>query len=130
MRTRAYRPEVSGCLEGRLLLSGVAGRPAAPYVLTGRQFKSFVVHLDAEFDIFRHTKDGSHLIDGLKNLIPLIPFARADGLPAKLNHIVDQMGRDIHANVPQPVRTAANEILAVTRAELEARVQAGDVVLR
>ena len=130
MRTRAYRPEVPGCLEGRLLLSGVAGRPAAPVVLPGHQFKSFVVHVDAEFDIFRHAKDKASLIDGLKNLTPLIPFARADGLPAKLNHIVDQMERDIHANVPQSVRTAANEVLAVTRAELEARVQSGDVVVR
>ena len=38
MRTRAYRPEVSGCLEDRSLLSSVAGLSADPDVLTRREF--------------------------------------------------------------------------------------------
>lgn len=130
MRTRAFRPEVSDCLEGRLLMSGVAGRPADTYVFTGRQFKVFAVHLQIEFDIYTHIKDIDHLRNGLDDLIPLIPYARADGLHAKVEHIVGQMRRDIRANVPHAIRRAANEVLAVTRAELEARVQAGDVVIR
>ena len=130
MRTRAYRPEVSGCLESRLLLSNVAGRPAAPYVLSGHQVKLFVVHLASEFSIYEHIKDITHLQHGLEDLIPFIPYAYADGLPAKFDHILGQMRRDIHSNAPHPIRTASNEVLAVTRAEIEARVQAGDVVLR
>ena len=38
MRTRAYRPEVPGCLEDRSLLSSVAGLSADPIVLTRREF--------------------------------------------------------------------------------------------
>ena len=51
-------------------------------------------------------------------------------LSAKIDSIVDEMLKAVHAGVPHAVRTAANDVVAVTRAEVEARVQAGDVVVR
>jgi hypothetical protein len=130
MRTRAYRPVVSGCLEGRSLLSGVAKLPAAPYVFPGSQYKLYVVHAQADFTLFARYGDPIQLRHELEDIIPIIPFSRADGLRAKLDGIVDDMLHDIHAGVPQAIRSAYNDAIAVTRAEVEARVQAGDVVVR
>ena len=45
MRTRAYRPEVPGCLEDRSLLSGVAGLSADPVVLPHRRFNLVAEHM-------------------------------------------------------------------------------------
>jgi hypothetical protein len=130
MRTRAYRPEVSGCLEGRSLLSGVAGPSAAPYVFRGAQFKLYVVHTQANFTAFARYRDSIQIRHEFEDVIPLIPFARADGLPATFDGIVDRMVSDVRAGVPHAVRSAYDELIAATRAEVEARVQAGDVVLR
>jgi hypothetical protein len=130
MRTRAYRPEVSGRLEGRSLLSGVAGLSAAPYVFRGGQFKLYVVHANADFTYFARYRDPIQIRHEFEDIIPLIPFARADGLPAKFDGIVDQMVSDVHAGVPHAIRSAYDELIAATKAEVEARVQAGDVVIR
>ena len=113
MRMRAYRPEVSGCLEGRLLLSGVAGRPAAPYPFPGHQYKLFVNHVGIAFTLYARYHDKIQLHNEFDDIIPLIPFARADGLSAKIDGIVDKMMRDIRANVPHAIRTAHNDVIAV-----------------
>ena len=130
MRTRAYRPDVSCRLEGRQLLSGVTGRPADPYVFSSNQSKLVVSIVARSFTVYARNHDRILLPRDLDDVIAIIPFSRADGLPSKFDDIVNEMLHDIHADVPHAIRTAANEVIAVTRAELEARVQAGDVVVR
>lgn len=131
MRTRAYRPEVSGRLEGRLLLSGGVGRAAAPYVFPPDQFKLFSVHVASAFTLYAaRSRDHIQLRHDFDDVIPIIPFAHADDLSAKIDAIDNKMLHDLRANVPHAVRTAANDVIAVARAEVDARVQAGDVVVR
>ena len=40
------------------------------------------------------------------------------------------MQHDLSAKVPNAISSARNDVIAVTRAFVEARVQAGDVVVR
>ena len=60
----------------------------------------------------------------------MIPFERVDGLDVSINRIVNRMQHDLSANVPHAVRSARNDVIAATLADVEARVQAGDVVVR
>ena len=64
------------------------------------------------------------------DVVVMIPFGRVDGLGVSINRIVNRMQHDLSANVPHAIRSARNDVLAVTRAEVEARVRAGDVVVR
>jgi hypothetical protein len=130
MRTRAYRPEAPACLEERSLLSGVAGLSANPVVLTRRQFTQVVDFMHLGFYNFTQYRDVEHLREDLRDVAVIIPFGRVDGLGVSINRIVDRMEEDISAKVPHPVRSALIDVLAATRAEVAARVRAGDVVLR
>ena len=49
MRKRAFRVEVPDCLEGRSLLSGVAGMSADPVVLSHRRLAKVVDHMQVAF---------------------------------------------------------------------------------
>jgi hypothetical protein len=130
MRTRAYRPEVPGCLEGRSLLSGVAGLSADPVVLSHRRFNTVAEQIRLGFQSFGRDRDVSHLGDAISDVAVMIPFGRVDGLGVSINRILNRMQDDLSANVPHAVRSARNDAIAVTRADVEARVQAGDVVVR
>jgi hypothetical protein len=130
MRTRAYRPEVPGCLEDRSLLSGVAGLSAEPGVLTRRRFNTVAEQIQLGFQLFARDRVVSHLGDEIYDVAVLIPFGRVDGLGVSINRILNRMQHDLSAHVPHALRSARNDVLAVTRADVEARVQAGDVVLR
>ena len=141
MRTRAYRPEVHGCLEDRSLLSGVAGLSAHPVVLLNRKLDIVIEHMESSFQSFAgdrpsvsHLRARGPLIaelrESLRNVAVMIPFGRVDGLGVKINHILDRMQQDLSARVPNAIRSASDDVIAVTRAEVKARVQAGDVVVR
>ncbi len=130
MRTRAYRPEVPGCLEGRTLLSGVAGLSADPVVLSHRRFNVVVEHLEIGFELFGRYRDFVQLHNEIDDVIVMIPYERVDGLDASIDRIVNRMKHDLTAHVPHAVRSAFRDVIAATRAEVEARVRAGDVVLR
>jgi hypothetical protein len=130
MRTRAYRPEFPACLEERSLLSGVAGPSADPVVFTRRRFNFIAEHMRGGFQLFVRNGDVAQLHNEINEVAVWIPFVRADGLQASINRIVDRMQRDISANVPYAIRTASNDVIAVTRADLQARAHSGDVVVR
>ena len=130
MRTRAYRPEAPGCLEGRSLLSGVAGLSADPVVLPRRVFNVVAEQIQSHFQSFGRDRDIAGLRDDLRDVAVIIPFGRVDGLGVSINRIVTRMQDDLSANVPHAIRSALNDVLAATRAEVKARVQAGDVVVR
>jgi hypothetical protein len=129
MRTRAYRPEVPGCLEDRPLLSGVAGLSAHPVVLSHRQFNFVAEHMRMGFDLFARYRDVSQLRNEINDVVVMIPFGQVDGLEVSINRIVNRMQHDLSAHVPHAIRSALNDVLAVTRADVEARVRAGDVVV-
>ena len=130
MRTRAYRPEVSDCLEDRLLLSSVAGLSADPIVLTRREFNLIPERIQTGFQLAR--RDGSihHLHEEILDAVVNIPFGRVDGLAVSINGILTRMQHDLAAKVPHALSSARNDVIAVTSADVEARIQAGDIVVR
>ena len=130
MRTRAYRPEVPGCLEDRSLLSSVAGRSADPIVFTRREFNMIPEQIQSAFQFSRRNGDIPHLHDEILGAVVNIPFGRVDGLAVSINGILDKMQHDLSAKVPHAISSARNDVIAVTRADVEARAHAGDIVVR
>jgi hypothetical protein len=143
VRSRAFRPEAPGCLDDRSLLSGVAGLSADPVVLPMRRllfvqdqireaFVLFARHIEP-VDASRNESPGDdipHLLDEIHYLGRMIPFGQVDGLGVASTRIVGNMRHDLAAHVPHAILSARNEVLAVFRADVEARVRAGDVVVR
>jgi len=130
MRTRAYRPEVPGCLEDRSLLSGVAGPSADPVIFSRHRLSFIVEHIQGGFDLFARYRDISQLHSEIDDVVVMIPFGRADGVRGSINRIVTRMQNEISAHVPHAFRRARIDVNATIRADVEARVRAGDVVLR
>ena len=130
MRKRAYRPEVPGCLENRSLLSGVAGLSAHPIVLTRRQFNQVPERIQLAFHLFRQGNGVAHLHGDILSAVAIIPFGRVDGLGASINGILSRMHRDMRTGVHGAVSTAHNDVIAVVRADVQARAQSGDIVVR
>ena len=108
MRTRAYRPEILGCLEDRSLLSGVARLTADPVVLTRRQFHFIAEHMRLGFQSFARNRDVSQLHNEINDVAVWIPFGRVDGLQESINQIVNTMQHDLAANVPHGIRNERN----------------------
>jgi hypothetical protein len=130
MRRRAYRPEVPDCLEGRSLLSGVAGLSAHPVVVSHRHLNRAGEHMQFAFGEFTRFRVVSILRDELHNEATPIPFERVDGLDATIDRIVDRMQHDLSAHVPHAIRSAQRAVLVAIRASVLARVRAGDLVVR
>jgi hypothetical protein len=130
MRTRAYRPEVPGCLEDRSLLSSVAGLSADPIVLTRREFNMIPEQIQAAFQYSRRNGDIPHLHDEILDAVVNIPFGRVDGLAVSINGILNRMQHDISGKVPHAISSARNDVIAVTYADVQALAQAGDIVVR
>jgi hypothetical protein len=130
MRTRAFRPDVPGCLENRSLLSGVAGASADPTVLTRREFNQVPEQIRAAFQQFRRGFGIEELHDEILNAVVTIPYGKADGLGASITRILRTMQREIHAKDPQAINSASDEVIAVTRADVQALAQAGKIVVR
>ena len=130
MRTRAFRPEAPGCLEDRALLSGVAGHSADPTVFTRREFNFVPEEIQDAFHLFRQGSGFTELHEEISEAVVAVPFGRQDGLAASINSILGKLQQDMHAKVPDAVSAAHNEVLAVTRAAMQAQAQAGNVVVR
>jgi hypothetical protein len=130
MRTRAYRPESPARLEDRSLQSGVAVRSADPVVLPLRKLHYIVDHMQSGFFLYTRYHDASQIYSEIDDVVVNIPFERLDSLDVSIDRIVDGMRQEISAHVPGAIRTARNAVTAVTIADVQARVRAGDVVLR
>lgn len=130
MRRRAFRPEVTGCLEDRSLMSGVGGLSADPVVLPRLRYIKVGEHIESSFLLFARDRHLFHLREQLRDVAVIIPFGRTDGLGASINRILSRMQDDLAARVPHAVRLASDDALAVTRDMVNARVQAGDVIVR
>lgn len=130
MRKGTYRPEV-GCLEERTLLSGTKGVSARPVVLPRLRFIHVAEHMEAKFSAVATGRSSfSVLRSKLRDDLAMIPFGRVDGLGASINRILDRLRSDRAAGVPDAIRIASDEAIAETRAVVETRVRAGDVVVR
>ena len=79
--------------------------------------------------MFARYRDVSQLRNEINDVVVMIPFGQVDGLEVSINRIVNRMQHDLSAHVPHAIRSALNDVLAVTRADVEARVRAGDVVV-
>ena len=97
MRTRAYRPEVPGCLEHRSLLSSVTGRLANPIALTRREFNRIPEQIQSAFQLSRRNGDIPHLHEEILDAVANIPFGRVDGLAVSINGILNRMRHDLSA---------------------------------
>lgn len=130
MRTRAYRPEVAGALEDRALPSSVTGLPVEPVVLSHRQL--VIVHQQVlqGFQLFARDRFVPHLYDQIHDGIVLIPFGLVDGLGVTIHRIVSRMQDELSARDPRAIRSAYNDVIAATNAEMQSRIQAGDLVIR
>lgn len=130
MRTRAYRPEVPGCLEDRTLLSGSARPKAGPVVLSSARLGFAIERIHEEFQLAAQDRDVSDLRRQIRDYVVIIPFGRADGLGVAIRRTLDRAEDDLSGRVPHAVGRAENEVITAIRAEVRARVRAGDVVLR
>jgi len=135
MRSRAFRPEIPGCLEDRSLLSAVAGLSTAPVVFSHRRSEKVDEHIRTAFLMFSRDHDVHRLLREVHDVAVMIPFGRVDGLGASIRRIVKGMQNNLSVDVPPAVRSVVitstlNDVIAATRAEVEARVQTGDVVVR
>jgi hypothetical protein len=130
MRTRAYRPEVPGCLENRSLLSGAAGMSADPIVLTRREFNIVPEEIRSAFQDYRKGFGIEELHNDILDAVAPIPYGLADGLGSSITRILKTMQQDIHAKDPQAINSAVTAVIAVTRADVQALAQAGNIVVR
>ena len=130
MRTRAYRPEVLDRLEDRSLLSGVTGLSADPVVLPRRTLDFVFDHMRQGFILFGRYHDVTQVQSEMDDVVGMIPFAQVDGLRVSIHRILNRMQHDFLAHVPHAWSSARHDVLAVTFADVEARVRAGDVVVR
>jgi len=130
MRTRAYRPEAPNCLEDRSLLSSVAGPPADPVVLPVRTFNDISAEVRASFQLLARNSNIFVFPTDFQGNVVRTPFGRVDGLGLTLRSILRTMHQGRLAGVPNTGVTAQNEMIAAIRAQVAARVQAGDVVIR
>lgn len=130
MRTRAYRPEVRDCLEDRLLLSRGAGPSADPVVFSSRQLSFVAEHMRIGFSLFARYRDISQLQSEMDDVVVMVPFGRVDGLKGSIDRILNRMQHDLSARVPHAFRSARHDVIAVTFADVGARVRAGDMVVR
>ena len=130
MRTRAYRPEVPGRLEDRSLLSGVAGPSAEPVVFSRHRLSFIVQHMQQGFDLFARYRDVSQIRSEVDDVVVMLPFGRADGVRGSIDRILTRMQNDLSAHVPHAFRRARIDVNAAIRADVEARVRAGELVVR
>jgi hypothetical protein len=130
MRTRAYRPEAPFGLEGRSLQSGVAGLSSDPVVLPRRQLNSILDHMRSGFILYTRYHDVSQIRSEIDDVVVNIPFERVDGLDVSIDRILSTMRQELSARDPNALGTALHAVIAATRAEVQARVRAGDVVVR
>ena len=130
MRKRAYRPEVPCCLENRSLLSGVTGLSAGPTVITRREFNRVPFRVRTAFLAFRQGSGISPLHVDIFDGLAIFPFVHADGLVTSINGIFRTLKHDQCARVPGAVSSAQSQVLAAIRADVQARVRSGDLVVR
>ena len=78
----------------------------------------------------RRDGDVPHLHDDILDAVVNIPFGRVDGLAVSINGILNRMQHNLSAKVPHALSSARNDLIAVTRADVEDRAQAGDIVVR
>jgi hypothetical protein len=130
MRMRAYRPEVPGCLEGRSLLSGLAGPSADPVVFSRHRLSFIVQHMQQGFDLYARYRDVAQIRSEVDDVVVMLPFGRADGVRGSIDRIITTMQREISAHVPHAFHRARVDVTATIRRDVEARVRAGDLVVR
>jgi hypothetical protein len=66
----------------------------------------------------------------MEDVVVMIPFWRVDRLKGSIDRILDRMQHDLSAHVPHAFRSARHDVIAVTIADVQARVRAGDMVVR
>lgn len=130
MRRRAFRPEVPCSLEGRVLLSGAGGLSTDPVILSARRFTWVGQQIVSSFWIFKRHRNIEDLRSSIADVVVVIPFGRVDGLGVTMNRVVTELRGELAGNVPRAISSARNEILTATRAQVSARVEAGDVIVR
>lgn len=131
MRTRAYRPEALVGLEDRSLLSGAGGLSADPVAISRRRLAKVADHVESSFLLFSLNRlSFPHMHQQIRDVAVMIPFGRVDGLGASINRILDRMLDDLSAKVPHAIGSASDDAIDAIRESVEARVRAGDVVVR
>jgi hypothetical protein len=129
MRTRAFRPETVS-LEDRSLPSGVVGPWSDPVVLPHRQLNFILDHMRGGFILYTRYHDFSQIGSEIDDVVVMIPFQRVDGLDVTIDRILSTLRQELSARNPKALNTAFHAVIGATLAEVQARVRAGDVVVR
>jgi hypothetical protein len=82
------------------------------------------------FELFARDRVYFHLYDQIHDGIVVIPFGLVDGLGVTIHRIVNRMQQELSARDPHAIRSAQDDVLDATLAEVQARIQAGDLVVR
>ncbi len=130
MRTRAYRPEAPNSLEDRSLLSGVARPLVNPVVISAAEFGGITRQMRVDFQMYARNGDNELLQTQLLQVAVRVPFGGVNGLGISINSILRNMEQDISGGVPRAIRTATNEVIAATHANLAASIRDGLVIVR
>lgn len=125
MRRRAFVPEAPGRLEGRALLSGSRG----PVHLSAAAFGLDLLQIKGDFQQFSISGDLALLRAQLAMRAAPVPFSRVDGLGQRVNLILGRLEADLAARIPGAINTAYNEVITGIRADVQARINNGTVVV-
>jgi hypothetical protein len=80
--------------------------------------------------MFARYRDVSQLHSEIDDVVVMLPFGRVDGIRGSIDRIVARMLNDFRARVPHAFRRARIDVNAAIRADVEARVRAGELVVR
>lgn len=133
MRRQAYTPDSLGKLEDRVVLSQAA-LSGVPVVVSGYSLEAGIGMVRRDFELFATGEDTPHNFGRLRGMLAQnsvgVPYHRVANLGMKTNVILDQMQADIASGAPQPIQTAYHQVVAGIRAQVQASVDNGSIVVR
>jgi hypothetical protein len=82
-----------------------------------------------DFEEYATGGNFSRLRADLQRSAATVPFGRADGLGGAINGILARLQRDIASGAPLPIARAYQDVVATLRADVEARIDDGSLVV-
>ena len=129
MRKRPFVPESPGCLEGRALLSGSGMGHHGPAALSGLAFNLNNQLIKGDFEQYALGHNFKLLQTQIAGHEAAVPFGKVDGLGPTTTAILDQMRAGQASGATSPVAAAYQELSATIKAEVNARIANGTIVV-
>lgn len=126
---RTFVPDALGSLGDRVLLSEAAALPRGPVALSALRFNMSMDMVRNDFELFATSGNFERLRASLARHTVGSPFAQADGLGVTINAILSRIQADLASGAPRPVAAALHQVEAAVRADVQARIADGTVVV-